>query len=390
MKLLIYVHTWAPSVGGVETITKTLADGLADWSATHVGEEIAVTLVTQTPANGMDDSPLPFRVMRRPGLGGLTRLIREADLVHIAGPCLLPAMIAWLVRKTAVIEHHGYQANCPNGLLFKQPSQTLCPGHFAARQYNECLRCCSSTQGPVGALRTLLMTFPRRWLSGKLAANIMITNHLGMRLGLPRSKTIYYGIPDAPLVRIEDTLLASNVLEVAYVGRLVAEKGLPLLVKAAKSLQEQGVTFKLIFIGGGPEQKRLEQMVTRMGLSDLVSFTGDLRGVQLEEMVSNIDVVVMPSVWEETAGLSAIEQMMRGRVVIATDIGGLGEVVGDAGLKFALGDWLSLASCVKKVAGNRDFARSLGLAARSRAMQLFRKDNMIQAHIRLYREALLR
>lgn len=390
MRLLIYVHSWAPAVGGVETATMVLAQGLADWSATHDGQEIAVTLVTRTPANGMDDSAFPFRVVRRPGFGGLTRLIREADLVHIAGPCLLPSVIAWLLRKPAVIEHHGYQANCPNGLLFKQPSQTLCPGHFAARQYNECLRCCSSTQGPVGALRTLLMTFPRRLLSRKLAANIMISNHLGTRLGLPRSKTIYYGIPDVPLVRIEDTLLASNVFEVAYVGRLVAEKGLSLLVKAAKSLQEQGVTFKLIFIGGGPELERLEQMVMRMGLSDLVSFTGDLRGEQLEEMVSKIDVVVMPSVWEETAGLSAIEQMMRGRVVIATDVGGLGEVVGNAGLKFALGDWLSLASCVKKVAGNRDFARSLGLAARSRAMQLFRKDNMIQAHIGLYREALLR
>jgi hypothetical protein len=39
--------------------------------------------------------------------------------------------------------------------------------------------------------------------------------------------------------------------------------------------------------------------------------------------------------WEETAGLSAIEQMMRAGVVVVSDIGGLGEVVGDAGLKFA-------------------------------------------------------
>jgi glycogen synthase len=42
----------------------------------------------------------------------------------------------------------------------------------------------------------------------------------------------------------------------------------------------------------------------------------------------------MPSVWEETAGLSAIEQMMRGRLVIASRIAGLGEMVGDAGSRF--------------------------------------------------------
>ena len=45
-------------------------------------------------------------------------------------------------------------------------------------------------------------------------------------------------------------------------------------------------------------------------------------------------VVVMPSQWEETAGLAAIEQMMRGGVVIASDIGGLGEVVSEAGLRY--------------------------------------------------------
>ena len=293
------------------------------------------------------------------------------------------------MRKPAVIEHHGHQANCPNGLLFKQPSQTLCPGHFAERQYAECLRCCSSTEGPVGGLRTLLLAFPRRWLSEKVTANIMISNRLGARLKLPRSRTIYYGLPDAPPVSMEDARSPSNGFEIAYVGRLVAEKGLPLLLEAAKWLKEQGVAFRLSFVGGGPEQGQLAQMVQRLGLSDLVTFTGDLRGADLEKKVNKIAVVVMPSVWEETAGLSAIEQMMRGRVVIAADIGGLGEVVDDAGLKFASGDWRALASCMKKIGDDPDFARSLGSAARSRAMRLFRQDSMIQAHLSLYREVSL-
>jgi glycogen(starch) synthase len=390
MKLLLYVHSWAPMVGGVETSTMILAQGLAQSEATQAGDKIAVTLVTQTPANGMDDSALPFRVVRHPGFRELIRLIREADFVHLAGPCLLPSTIAWLMRKPVAIEHHGYQANCPNGLLFKQPSQTVCAGHFAAREYGECMRCCSSSQGVFGAVRTVLLTFPRRWLSGRVAANIMITNHLSARLKLPRSKTVYYGSSDAPLTSVREILPASDAFDVAYVGRLVAEKGLPLLIKAAKCLQDQGVTFKLFFIGSGPEQGPLEQKVRLMGLSDLVVFTGDLRGAELEKMVSRIAVVVMPSVWEETAGLSAIEQMMRGRVVIASDIGGLSEVVGDAGLKFALGDWQALASCLRKVAEDPNLGKLLGSAARARAMRLFRQDNMIQTHINLYREALLR
>jgi len=390
MKLIIYVHSWAPSVGGVEIATTVLARGLAQWEATHVGEEISVKLVTQTPANGMDDSSLPFHVVRRPGLGQLIRLIREADLVHMAGPCLLPTVIAWLMRKPAVIEHHGYQANCPNGLLFKQPSQSLCPGHFARGQYGDCLRCCSSTQGRAGGLQALVLTFPRRWLSGKLAANIMISNHLGARLKLPRSSTIYYGIPDVPPVSMANSPSASTGFEIAYVGRLVAEKGLPLLLQAAKWLREQGVSFKLSFIGGGPERRQLEQLVNSLELNDLVTFTGDLRGADLEKTVSTIAVVVMPSVWEETAGLAAIEQMMRGRVVIAADIGGLGEVVDDAGLKFPSGDWWALASCILKVAADPVLARELGAAARRRALRLFRESRMIQDHIALYREVLVR
>jgi glycosyltransferase involved in cell wall biosynthesis len=127
-------------------------------------------------------------------------------------------------------------------------------------------------------------------------------------------------------------------------------------------------------------------MAERLGLSDCVTFTGDLRGADLEKTVGKIAVVVMPSVWEETAGLSAIEQMMRGRVVIAADIGGLGEVVDGGGLKFAPGDWRALAACMQKVAADPELAKSLGSAARSRAMRMFRQDSMIQAHLSLYRE----
>jgi glycosyltransferase involved in cell wall biosynthesis len=69
-----------------------------------------------------------------------------------------------------------------------------------------------------------------------------------------------------------------------------------------------------------------------------------LEGRELLRAVEALDVTVMPSVWEETAGLAAIEQMMRGRVVLAADIGGLGEMVGDGGVKFRAFDSEDLAS----------------------------------------------
>ena len=103
-----------------------------------------------------------------------------------------------------------------------------------------------------------------------------------------------------------------------------------------------------------------------------------------------MQVLVMPSQWEETAGLAAIEQMMRGGVVIAADIGGLSEVVGHAGLTFPANDSATLAARLQQIYRNPSLLTSLGAAARSRARQLFNLDSMIDQHVRLYQEVIAR
>jgi glycosyltransferase involved in cell wall biosynthesis len=392
-KILIYGEYFLPVIGGVQTSMNLLARGLVELHSrrgkgTHEGK-IDVTVVTRTAADGADDSIFPYRVVRQPGFWQLAKLIRDADVIHLAGPCLLPMTIGWLIRKPVVVEHHGYQAICPNGLLFREPSRTVCPGYFGQRQYEKCMRCASATMGQLGALRALLLTFPRRWLSGRVAANITISDHVAARLKLPRSRTVYYGIEEAPATGTKIAPPARNAFHMAYVGRLVVEKGPALLLEAAKHLADDGVCVQLSFIGGGPERARLEKLADLLRLRNSSRFTGDLRGHQLDEAVAKIDLVVMPSLCEETAGLSAIEQMMRGRVVIVADIGGLSEVVGDAGLKFIPGDSKALAACILKVIDNPSLVLSLGSMARERATRLFGLGNMIAQHVSLYREVSL-
>src|SRR5207248_5999124 len=72
------------------------------------------------------------------------------------------------------------------------------------------------------------------------------------------------------------TLFRSHLkpLGFAYVGRLVSEKGLPVLVQAARRLLDQGQIFHLKLVGDGPERKRLESDVTALGLQQHVTFTG--------------------------------------------------------------------------------------------------------------------
>ncbi len=393
MKLLIYGEYFFPVVGGVQTFMDLLARGFSEFAssgpASNLGR-IEVTVVTNTPRDQMDDSKLPYLVIRRPKFWQLVRLIRESDLVHVEGPCFLPMLISWMSRKPCVVEHHVYQAVCPNGLLFKQPSQTVCTGHFTKGEYAECVRCCAVTMATPGAIRALLLAFPRRWLCERAAANIMVTNHVNERLQMPRSRTIYCGIDEA---QAHDARFGTNLSETAefgYVGRLVAEKGLPLLVEAANALAKNGKGFRLSFIGDGPERTRLEALVNAYNLRERVRFTGEMRDAAFARAASEITAVVMPSIWEETAGLAAIEQMMRGGLVIAADIGGLGEIVDGAGLKFQAGDWRSLASAMERVIDEPTLASSLGATARDRANKLFRRDTMIDSQMALLKEILVR
>jgi glycogen(starch) synthase len=389
MNVLIYTHSWAPSVGGVETITMGLAQGMAAMPQPAGEDTIRVTLATQTPAGEMDDSLLPFRVVRQPSLLNLIRLIRANDLIHIAGPALLPLALGYLFRKPTVVEHHVYQAICPNGLLIHEPERSICPGHFMAGKYGECVRCNAGKLGFAKSLRDLFLAFPRYWLCRRVAGNIAVSNHTARRIGLPRTQTVYHGISDTGARSNPAPAGNGNAIRIAYVGRLVQEKGLPLLLEAAKRLNGIGIPFHLTFIGDGPERQQLESVTDNFALRERVMFTGDLRGPAFAELLRTIHLVVMPSVWEETAGLAAIEQMMRGGVVVAADVGGLSEIVGDAGMEFAMGDSAGLAASIQRAYENPSLAVSLGSAARARAMQVFSRDSMIQAHVHLYREILL-
>jgi glycosyltransferase involved in cell wall biosynthesis len=169
------------------------------------------------------------------------------------------------------------------------------------------------------------------------------------------------------------------------VGRLVSLKGLPLILEAAKTLQMDGYNFRLRFIGDGPEQAKLKRLTESLDLENYVEFTGFMTGPAFQAMMKDVAAVLMPSVWEETAGLAAIEQMMRGRLVIASDIGGLGEVVDDCGLRFPAGSTAALAECMRSVLDHPESVIRKGDDARRRALDLFAERRMLQEHFDLYR-----
>ena len=372
MKILIYSHSFAPNIGGVETYTMVLARGL-------VAEGFPASVVTQTARGEFDDSALSFATVRQPNLYQLFRRIAGADVIHIAGPCIGPMAICALLRKPAVVEHHGYQACCPNGLLLHEPDSALCEGSFLQRKYHDCLRCQSARVGVFASFRNIVLTEVRRKLCGIVAANLAVSRHVQTRLRLGNTRVIYHGIPD-----IRPGLVSKGPICFGYIGRMVAEKGLPVLISAAKTLHDEATEFRVIMIGDGPERWRLENMCDAAGLHDRVTFTGWLTAERLEEATRDIGVAVIPSICEETAGLAAIEQMMRGRAVLVSDIGGLREIVDDVGMRFAPGNAGQLASCMRHLIRHPALARQLGQRARLRAEAQFHEGRMASEHRAAY------
>lgn len=378
MRIMIYAHSFAPNVGGAESYVRALAEGLA------TGERCdSVVLVTQAPPGDTDDDRFPFRVVRQPGLRQLWRLIGDAGVVHLSGPVLWPLLMAHVRGRPLVVEHHAYQAICPNGLLWHEQTRDACPGHFAARRYGECIACNGVKLGASRSARMLLLTFARQWLCRGARANVAVSDHVRSRLRLPHGLTILHGVPETPLVPPWSQKVSAMPC-FAYVGRLVEEKGLALLLHAASLLSQAGRPVHVRFIGEGPEHQRLAALAHELSLEHVVQFVGWQLGAQLEAALADVLAVIMPSMWEETAGLSAMEHMMRGGLVIAARTGGLAEMVEEGGWLFERGNAAGLAACMQRAIEEPAEVQAVSMRARQRAMELFAQPRMVSEHRALY------
>jgi glycogen(starch) synthase len=384
MKLLIYSHFFAPSVGGVETLVLSLARGLAGLRSPSGDPEFEITLVTQTPADKFDDLSLRFRVVRQPTLIQLWDLIRASDVVHVAGPALAPLILGLLARKPIVVEHHGFQTICPNGQLLIEPSGSPCPGHFMAGRHGECLRC-NAGQGWFASRKLWLLTFVRRFLCRRVLSNITPTEWLGGLVQLPRVVAIPHGL-EFVAVPLAYSASASRPPVIAFQGRLVTTKGVGVLFEAARILLAQNREFELLAIGDGPERASLERLSQGAPLAGHVRFAGRLSGSELDAALAHASVVVVPSLGGEVFGLVVAENMLRGLPVITSDLGAFVEVLGEGGLTFRTGDAAALARELTRILNDPALATRLAQRSRQRVLEFCDFRRMLEAHARIYRQ----
>jgi glycogen synthase len=385
MKLLIYSHFFAPSVGGVETLVLSLARGLAGLRTPSGDPEFEITLATQTQVEKFEDGSLPFRVVRQPNLIQVWDLIRASDVVHVAGPALAPMILGLLARKPVVVEHHGFQTICPNGQLLIEPAGTPCPGHFMAGRHGECLRC-NSGQGWMASRKLWLLTFARRFLCRHVSSNITPTAWLGGLVQLPRVVAIPHGL-EFIAAPVACPASASHSPVIAFQGRLVTTKGVAILFDAARILLAQNCTFELLVIGDGPERASLERLSQSAPLAGHVRFAGRLLSAELDAALGRASVVVVPSLGGEVFGLVVAENMLRGLPVITSDLGAFVEVLGKGGLTFRTADAAALAQELRRILDDPALAARLATIARQRALEYCDFRQMLESHARVYRQA---
>ena len=151
-----------------------------------------------------------------------------------------------------------------------------------------------------------------------------------------------------------------------YLGRLSPEKGIQTLLSAARRLQ--GVNIKIA--GTGPLELEVKRQAESLGNLDYVGY---VHGQQKQDLVRGASAMIVPSEWYENFPISIVEAMSSGTPVIASNIGGLPEMIDDgcSGLLFEPGDAEMLTSCIKRVHENHAWATSMGLSAFERARDMF-------------------
>lgn len=211
---------------------------------------------------------------------------------------------------------------------------------------------------------------------GAVPAGRMVAIHNGI-------DTDHFRFSSVSRIRLHAELgLADDVPLLLAVGRLNVQKDYPNLLTAFSALPSSYELARLAIIGAGEEEESLKARVIQLGLSNRVHFLGLRRDVN--EWMSAADVFVLSSAWEGF-GLVVAEAMACERVVVATDCGGVKEVVGDAGFLVPPRDSQLLADALVK-------ALSLPMAekdkltklARSRVVGRYSIDSVCKKWLSIY------
>lgn len=140
--------------------------------------------------------------------------------------------------------------------------------------------------------------------------------------------TIYNALPSYIHIRENKKNFSNGIITLGVVSRLEWIKGMDLVIPIFAKLKLQYSAIHLLVVGEGSQKAMMRQQALELGVNDCIEWTGQQEQSTLQALYDKIDILLMPS-RSEGFGLTAIEGMARGCIVVASDVGGLPEVVKD-------------------------------------------------------------
>lgn len=173
---------------------------------------------------------------------------------------------------------------------------------------------------------------------------------------------------------------------ILYTGRLVARKGLEDLLVALALVHKKKKNTKLILVGRGMLKNHLQKLAFRLGISNNLIFTGPMPTDELVKHYAGADVFVLPSYYEGQ-GLVLLESMACETPVVATNVGGIPEIVtdGENGLLVEPKKPEQLADAILKIIDDTELRTKLGKNGRETAVKNYDWKIIAEKMEKIYR-----
>ena len=302
-----------------------------------------VVVVTQTSEEGTEEFHFP--VVRQPSLGKLFDLIKWCDIFWHNNLSLRTVWPAFVLSKPIVITHQGSYCAQPTGLDLPLRFKRAIANRVTSVAISKFVADCFSTRSHI------------------------IPNPYDARMFAQPSHT------------------SARSSELLFVGRLVTEKGLDLLLDSLAQLRSRGLQPRLTIVGSGPELTAMQKLSESLGLRDQVEFAGPKLGAELVEIFRQHNILIVPSRYDEPFGVVALEGIAGGCVVVGSSGGGLPEAIGPCGVTFPNGDAERLTGAIEELLRTPD-NRDRFLAKAPEHLARFHPASIAHQYLELFQSKL--
>ncbi|MBC8064646.1 MAG: glycosyltransferase family 4 protein [Chlorobia bacterium] len=231
------------------------------------------------------------------------------------------------------------------------------------------------------------------WSPSKVRRYTKLFDHIIPVSGAVERKLAESGVPEAmmtvakagvPDPAIEPAPLLEGPPRVGAFGRLVKEKGFDVLIQAATMAPDIHVDI----YGSGPAESELKALAVSTGVQDRITFHGQITDVAAA--MNQVDLICVPSVWDEAFPYSILEAMAMARSVVASRVGGVPEVVqeGVTGRLFERQNHQELASILKEFGNDRTRLVKMGGQGREVQQAEYTIPKMAERIEAVYRKVL--